>query len=75
MNFERPCSGSIAVRQASCVVMEYIERKNEVPSGVLTSLEDLTSDLLDLQELILTLARAADRLPIASNTPPPETGH
>jgi hypothetical protein len=41
-----------------------------IPESVLTSLEDMSSDILDLRELMLTLAAAApdlaDRIPTGS---------
>jgi hypothetical protein len=43
--------------------MSHLELENEVPSSILTSLEDLTADIVDLQELILALAATAQYLP------------
>lgn len=48
--------------------------KNEIPSHVLTALEDLAFDISDLQELMLDLASSAheldDALPGSSNYDP-----
>ena len=39
------------------------EIENDIPPELLTSLEDMCADMVDLQELILTVARAAESLP------------
>ncbi len=43
--------------------MSYKEAKEEIPSGILSSLEDLTAEVINLQELVLAVAASAQHLP------------
>lgn len=55
--------------------MNKSEQQNEMPEQLLTSLEDLTSEIVDLQELMLMLACAAENIPDLSIYSVSETRH
>lgn len=43
--------------------MDHKESRKEIPSDILGSLEDLTAEIVNLQELVLAVAATAQHLP------------